>query len=274
MTAPVRLLDGAGDAYTRDLLSSAVVLDDPDAAALERVLTGVAAGGVIATMAGTAAAHTASTAGIATATAQALSSGKASALAIVVKWIGIGAVGGIATAGGASYLASVSKQPAPARPALVVEQPQPAREPVKSAPSRSASGADPEGVLEPSEAPKEDVRVAGTGERARAPARGGSTNAPLSATPNALAIDVAHLDRARSALAHGDTNSALQALDTYAATHRTGVLEREATILRIDALVSQGDRARAVRLARRYLEQFPHDPHAQRLEQLVAGAKD
>jgi hypothetical protein len=52
------------------------------------------------------------------------------------------------------------------------------------------------------------------------------------------------------------------------------VLEREATILRIDALLSQGDKAWAVRLARRYLEQFPRDPHAQRLEQLVAAAKE
>jgi outer membrane protein assembly factor BamD (BamD/ComL family) len=100
------------------------------------------------------------------------------------------------------------------------------------------------------------------------------SNEPAAANPYALALDVAQLDRARSALARGETKSALEALDAYSATHRTGVLDREATILRIDAFVSQGDKARAVRLARRYLEQFPRDPHAQRLEQLVAEAKE
>jgi hypothetical protein len=59
-------------------------------------------------------------------------------------------------------------------------------------------------------------------------------------------------------------------LDRYDGVSETRILDREARLLRIDALVLNGQRQRAAELAREYLRRFPNDPHSARLRKLIA----
>lgn len=286
MTAPTRLLDGPGDAYTRGLLQSAV-LDEPDDSALDRALLGLAS--VSAPVAALLATKDGASLGV---SGSALSAshvaangiplgGKASSIAIIVKWLGIGAVGGIVTAGGLVYVAEKIERPS----AVSATLPRPeesrvqrsALEPAHAATeTRASEDLAQAQATEPSipksvpfkrrSGPVDDATpiasIAGF-----APSSTGAAATSRGASP--LGAEVEQLDRARQALARGDTAGALRALDAYAASPRTGVLDREAMIVRIDALVSSGQKPRAVELARRYLAEFPGDPHARQLTDLA-----
>ena len=95
---------------------------------------------------------------------------------------------------------------------------------------------------------------------------------PASASARSqLEAEVIQIDAARDALKAGDVRAAMALLDQYQAHERTGTLDREATILRIDALVRLSRRAEAETSARAFLREFPHDPHASKLNQLLTG---
>jgi hypothetical protein len=100
---------------------------------------------------------------------------------------------------------------------------------------------------------------------ARAPSAPASASLP---DAQSLSREIAMIDTSRRALSSGNAASALAQLDQYAATLRTGTLDREAQLLRIDALVLSGQRASALVLAGRYLTSYPNDPHAARLRAL------
>jgi len=87
-----------------------------------------------------------------------------------------------------------------------------------------------------------------------------------------LGREVLQIDRARAALASGDAARALRELDIYAQLEQTGVLSREARVLRVDALERLGRSAEARSLAAEYLKAFPNDAHAARLKALVGDA--
>ena len=86
-----------------------------------------------------------------------------------------------------------------------------------------------------------------------------------------LALDVARIDSARSALEANDAKRALRELDAYERSPRAGVLDREALLLRIDALARQGAMAEMRALARQYLQRFPEDAHVPRVRQLLGA---
>lgn len=86
-----------------------------------------------------------------------------------------------------------------------------------------------------------------------------------------LLRDVALLDRARSALRAGNAARALTELNRYDAERETHILDREAQLLRIEALVQSGNRKQASELARAYLAAFPGDAHETRLRALLGG---
>jgi TolA-binding protein len=95
-------------------------------------------------------------------------------------------------------------------------------------------------------------------------------------TPNlaprpSLGEELGAIDRARSALASGNTAEATRALDAYDATFPDGALADEAEVLRIDLLVRKGDRAGARSAARSFLAAHPQSPHAARLRDLLGG---
>jgi TolA-binding protein len=104
--------------------------------------------------------------------------------------------------------------------------------------------------------------IAGAKENA-----GGEVNAAptTTSTSTSLTLEVARLDRAKSAVAAGQGAVALQELDAYAREFPTGSLRGEATLLRVDALLLAGDRAGAAALAKALVVAAPQSPLAPRL---------
>jgi hypothetical protein len=84
-----------------------------------------------------------------------------------------------------------------------------------------------------------------------------------------LGQEVAALDRARAALATGDAAGALRLLDNYEASFPKASLAQEGTILRIEALLKQGNRDAAVDLGNRFLAQHPGSSHSAKVRQLL-----
>jgi hypothetical protein len=85
----------------------------------------------------------------------------------------------------------------------------------------------------------------------------------------ALGEQVASIDRARGALAAGNPAEALRIVDEYDAKFPEGMLSQEATILRVEALVKEGDRPAAVAVGQRFLAAHATSPHAARVKQLL-----
>jgi hypothetical protein len=80
-----------------------------------------------------------------------------------------------------------------------------------------------------------------------------------------LTKELAALDAARSRLAEGRAESALDLLDTYARAYPNGRLELEAEVLRIDALAQNGQADAAHARARRFLHQHQSSVFAARV---------
>jgi hypothetical protein len=78
-----------------------------------------------------------------------------------------------------------------------------------------------------------------------------------SASKSTLDDEVATIDEARRAEGAGDFASALRLLDAYDVKYRGGSLARESTEIRIQALVQQGNRPAAERLAARFIASHP-----------------
>jgi hypothetical protein len=89
---------------------------------------------------------------------------------------------------------------------------------------------------------------------------------------SALAEEVQILDGAREALVGSDPAAALAALERHHRRFGGGALGPEATVLRIEALLQNGDRAGAARLAREFLAAHPGSPHASRVRSLLPPA--
>jgi outer membrane protein assembly factor BamD (BamD/ComL family) len=80
---------------------------------------------------------------------------------------------------------------------------------------------------------------------------------------------VALLDKARAALAAGDTGDALRTVDDYDARFPGGSLWQEATVLRIEALLHQGKQREAADLADRFLGSQPKSPYAAKIRGML-----
>ena len=81
-----------------------------------------------------------------------------------------------------------------------------------------------------------------------------------------LTQQVAAVDRARSALDSGDAARARHLVDVYEAEYPTGAFLQEAEVVRIDALVREGNHTEADRVGKRFLAAYPNSPHAVRVE--------
>jgi hypothetical protein len=88
--------------------------------------------------------------------------------------------------------------------------------------------------------------------------------------PPTLAEEIAILDRARSALATKDGAQALALVEEYERKLGGTRMRAEAALLRIEALVERGDRARAAELARRFVNDHAGSPLADRARVLSA----
>ena len=104
--------------------------------------------------------------------------------------------------------------------------------------------------------------------RRTAPASG----APAPAAEPTLAAEVRALEQAQRALAAGDPAAALRALDRYDADFPAGKLAAEGVVLRVRALLQDGQRARAVALAKAFAARHPDGAYTRQLDGLVRGA--
>lgn len=96
-----------------------------------------------------------------------------------------------------------------------------------------------------------------------APAAAAAANASLTA-------EVRLLDRARAALAAGDTVTAGRLLDAYASNRPSSVLAQEAGLLRVKLLLARGQRSAAAELARQVIATHPESTHVDSLRRLAA----
>jgi hypothetical protein len=235
MSTPERLLAGKATAFERQLLGSWQARQ-PSAAARAQVLARVGIGvGTVAL-----AATTAKTAGGSIAPKALVAS------SALVKWLTIGAIGATLTAGTVGYVHHI-RQIEVAQPSAVtapVELPTPTPN-VASVPGvAKAPPATPAIELGPSMAPAADPR-------------GAPRSRDVSTPKSTLDDEVAMVARARAARAAGDSAGAIQLLDTYDAKYPAGSLARESTEIRIEALIAQGNRPAAERLAERFIASHP-----------------
>jgi hypothetical protein len=84
--------------------------------------------------------------------------------------------------------------------------------------------------------------------------------------------EITMLRRAKSQLSASDPRGALATLDAHDRVFPHGVLVEEAEALRVSALATAGDAARARAAGARFLAAHPESPYAQRVRTVMAGA--
>lgn len=245
-----RLVESSPHALARDLLDSGVE-DAPPAGSAPRVAArlGLAAG--------------VTSVGIPALAAASGATGSSHVAALgVMKWLGVGMLAGTVASGGAALVyrgASSSKTSSTAAIAPPVTH-APRTAPELTAP-RVEAPAPTFTLAAPSSAPPEPSAA-----RAR---QASESVVTLPDAESALAYEVARIDQARVSLRGGNALAALGALDRYDAERQTRVLDREAAVLRIEALRLAGRRSEAREHAKRYLDRYPVDAHAAGLREFV-----
>jgi hypothetical protein len=284
MNDPRRLLDAEPGEFPARLLRSWQSCQ-PRARALQR--TAVALGLGPAAFSAASAAAAVSGAG---AKAAAASAGSMAAKLVLLKWFGAAVLGGTVVAGAAQYGfgggkadqadESSRQETSESVPAGAKDERGEDSEETASAAERpeaqSLAGGDQpaagEGTGQSPAVVGTPKAAANEADRAQAaPAPGEVEGSGDPEGGSSLAKDIHALDRARQALGRRDAETALRALDELDRGMPTGVLSPEATVVRIEALLLRGDRARAAGLARRFISEFPRSPHVPRLKAVAEG---
>jgi hypothetical protein len=221
----------------RALLRSAE-LDGPPSGAMRRVLTRAGVGVGI----------------VAIATSTTVSSAAKVGPLVVGKWLAL------ATFVGAGAVAVVHV----ARPSTSMK--------VESHPAVMKTASEP-ATLERPAAPATEANDPAANEPSNAAAPIVQSPRALKASPSGNADingEIAAITLARGALDKGNARAGLAALDRYQQDYAHGALAPEATVLRIEALLMAGERARAKSLGEAFLKAHPKSPHAQRVRSLIA----
>ncbi|WP_441292544.1 hypothetical protein ACSRUE_21050 [Sorangium sp. KYC3313] len=269
MTDP-KPLDEEATEFERALLRS-WKQESPSSSARARALAiaGLAAGGVAG---GTTAAPSPSAA-----PASKAGAGKLLALA---KW-GLGAAIGVGLIGAGVALLRPSAPPSAAAPSsepqatltppTAGDPPAATAPPIAPAPAPSGPATRAPLPLQAS-APPIPAPAAASPPRPKsaAPRAGSAPGAPS----DALGEQVAMIDRARDALAAGDAAGCLAALDAHDSKFPRSAMGEEATVLRVEALIRLGDRARAAELGQRFLASRPTSAHASGVRALLGAANE
>lgn len=258
MTLLEPLASSSGNVHTRALLRAGQN-DGPPEDFEAKLLVGL---GVVSSTMGVALSASAGT----VASGAAKTSAGGALWLVAAKWVAVGAVGGGILASGVSHV--LSPTPVVATTTTAV---QPAAAPplVKSVSEQVALPSLPN-VARP--ASVDSPRALESAEPEATPSKVGAAppSARIAMASGQLGREVAQFDRARAALTAGEAARALSLLDDFDRMARTGVLDREARVLRVDALERLGRVAEARVQAERFLQIYPHDPHATRLRTLQA----
>lgn len=277
---PKRFLDGDDAAFETQLVRAGRRETAPDGAAQRAaVALGLAAGSAAVTS-GAGAAGLGTAGGVA-------GFAKVSLVGIG-KWFGIGILSGLVVTTGFHVVTRLGAAPGAAESTTgagldAVRPPRPA--PPPSSPANQASP--------PAEAPAvASDEAAQKAEAAREPAAAArpaphSKSAPKKETeaepraeasaapeeteprPASLSAELALLQEARRALVAHEPARVLAVLQRYSGSPRSGLLDSEADVLRVEALVQAGRRPEAAALAASALAAAPEGPHAARFRQIV-----
>lgn len=284
------------------LMGTALASTSSTAAAATAAGAGsVAASSSVAGASGGAVATGSTAVGVAGGTATEIGAG------VLTKWLLIGSISTASVVGGAALVVDaqtpgpttntttpgsasvevatrpgrVDARPRPEPRVAVSRSPAPAPAPTLTAAPEITTETAPETASSPPQrgvaATQKDEPPGGPRQRSRsliAQAVPQTTSVPSAAFPAvqptpSIADEIALLDRARAELAGREPRAALATLDVL---ERGGeaTLGPEARIVRIEAILQLGDRARAASLARRFLAAYPQSAHAPRLEEIIA----
>jgi hypothetical protein len=270
MKDPERLADVDASALARRMLTAARH-EKPSNAAFDRTVAALgvsavvvgagASAGITAAGAAASAGANAMAAGVGgTALSGATKLAPAGLVFAVAKWVGIGAVSGLLTAGVVDGVSTWSA-------------PEP-REPAQKAPSTFSPSV---GAAGPSRVEQVRTPPGQPDELAALPVKPTVSRPAVAQQPHEaaarrarLAAEVAAVDRAREAMARGNSTQALQALDAYERGFSEQQFRPEALYLRMEALVQRGDLAGARSVATTLLAADPHGPHAARARAVLA----
>lgn len=182
----------------------------------------------------------------------------------LIKW---GAVVGLASAviaGGAMMVRHSSTPSDKSQPIAITQREAPRRAGPRAEEVRPAPA-----VVETAPAEEPAPRAPAIPARPSTPARP-SASAP--SQPD-IAGEIENIDVARTLLRQGRSKEALSTLDRYRAEHgKSKSLGVEATVLRIEALLRQGDRSRAGALASSFLAAHPNSPYSSRIRALMRSS--
>ncbi|RYZ05502.1 MAG: hypothetical protein EOO73_19825 [Myxococcales bacterium] len=265
MTDPERLSKrGAG--LAAELLRSSAD-EQPTDAGLHRTLAALGVSSVLltSTSAAAAAATSAKMAAAASAGASATSAagaGKAVTGALLLKWVGVGVVGGVSLA---SAAALVTTPPAPP-PAVSAPAPRFTAAPVMKRarpPSGVALAATPAASADAPDQPAAPPRATTSAREVVTVAR------PEASAP--LAAEVAYVDSARAALAAGQSESGLAQLARYEREFPEPRLLPEVLFLQLETYQRLGRATEARRAAERLVASFPKSPHAARARSVLGA---
>jgi hypothetical protein len=273
MKDPERLADVDASALARRMLTAARD-ETPSNAAFDRTVATLGVGAVIVgagASAGIAAAGAAASAGAnamaagmgGTALSGATKLAPAGLMIAAAKWVGIGAVSGLLTAG---VVDGVSTWKAP--------EPSAAAQKSVSTVSLSAGASEPAKPVQVRPAPAEPDELTAPPVKQVAPRPAVVQPAPqeVAARRARLAAEVEAVDRAREAMARGNAAQTLQALDAYERGFAEQRLRPEALYLRMEALLQRGDVSGARKAAAVLLASDPHGPHAARARAVLASS--
>jgi hypothetical protein len=216
---PRRLVDG-GDATVKErlLLQAGINEAPPNGAGRRRTLAALGLGVGLSTVAGTAAAAVVPRSGLALG---------------LTKWLIFGAVSAAVAVGTIEVAIKADSVPALA--------------PSVANPRRTAT-------LAPKSASPVESAIPPTPPVPPSPIVKPSASRPaeVASSQSELVAQVAALDRARAALAAGHASDSLSQLDRFDQRYPRSGLAPEATVVRVSALLSLGQRAQAIKLVRIY----------------------
>jgi hypothetical protein len=177
---------------------------------------------------------------------------------LIVKWLGIGVLGGVGLVGVAAVATDPPAAPSAERQALA---PAPPHQRVAAAPPQHLPRA--QGVDSPA-APQAAVSVAPSAPRVAV-----SRAEPALEAAIPLAAEVVYVDRARALLAAGQSSQGLSLLERYEQEFPRARLLPEVLFLQLEAYERSARGAEARRAAQRLLAGFANSPHAARARKLL-----
>jgi len=184
---------------------------------------------------------------------------KTASAALVVKWLGIGVLGGVGLAG-----VAVVASPSPSAAVSPANVPAPAMNRAPATPTRR----EPPTAAVASLAPQVAVSAALSAPRAPMLAIESRLANPELDAGQPLAAEVAYVDRARALLA-SHSSQGLSLLEGYEQKFHQPRLLPEVLFLQLEAYERSGRSSEARRAAERLVNGFPKSPHAGRARRLL-----